>query len=30
MQQQEKLRYLKIALYVFGITFIVGVPAMMI
>lgn len=29
MQQEEKLRYLKIALYVFGVTFIVGVPAMM-
>ena len=30
MQQEEKLRYLKIALYVFGAIFIVGVPAMMI
>ena len=30
MQQEKKLRYLKIALYVFGIIFIVGVPAMMI
>jgi hypothetical protein len=29
MQQQDKLKYLTIALYVFGITFIVGVPAMM-
>ena len=29
MQQEEKLRYLKIALYVFGLIFIVGVPAMM-
>ena len=29
MQQEEKLKYLKIALYVFGIIFIVGVPAMM-
>lgn len=29
MQQQDRLKYLKIALYVFGITFIVGVPAMM-
>jgi hypothetical protein len=29
MQQQDKLKYLSIALYVFGITFIVGVPAMM-
>jgi hypothetical protein len=29
MQQEEKLRYLKVALYVIGITFIVGVPAMM-
>ena len=29
MKQQDKLKYLKIALYVFGITFIVGVPAMM-
>ncbi len=29
MQQEEKLKYLKIALYVFGVTFIVGVPAMM-
>jgi len=30
MQQEEKLKYLKIALYVFGVIFIVGVPAMMI
>jgi hypothetical protein len=30
MQQEEKLRYLKIALYVFGVIFIVGVPALMI
>ena len=29
MQQKEKLKYLKMALYVFGIIFIVGVPAMM-
>lgn len=29
MQQKEKLKYLKIALYVIGVTFIVGVPAMM-
>ena len=29
MQQEEKLRNLKIALYVFGVIFIVGVPAMM-
>jgi hypothetical protein len=29
MRQEEKLKYLKIALYVFGIIFIVGVPAMM-
>ena len=29
MQQEENLRYLKIALYVFGVIFIVGVPAMM-
>jgi hypothetical protein len=29
MQQEQKLRYLKIALYVFGVTFIVVVPAMM-
>ena len=29
MQQEEKLRYLKVALYVFGVIFIVGVPAMM-
>jgi hypothetical protein len=29
MQQQDKLKYLTIALYVIGITFIVGVPAMM-
>ena len=29
MQQEEKLKYLKIALYVFGIIYIVGVPVMM-
>ena len=29
MQQDEKLKYLKIALYLFGTIFIVGVPAMM-
>jgi len=29
MQQEDKLKYLKIALYVFGVIFIVGVPAMM-
>jgi len=29
MQQEEKLKYLKIALYIFGVIFIVGVPAMM-
>jgi len=29
MQQEEKLKYLKISLYVFGVIFIVGVPAMM-
>ncbi len=29
MQQEDNLRYLKIALYVFGIIFIIGVPAMM-
>jgi len=29
MQQEEKLKYLKIALYVFGVIFIVGVPAML-
>jgi hypothetical protein len=29
MRQEEKLKYLKIALYLFGIIFIVGVPAMM-
>lgn len=29
MQQQEKIKYLKTALYVFGVIFIVGVPAMM-
>ena len=29
MQQEKRLRYLKIALYVFGVIFIVGVPAMM-
>ncbi|TNE79567.1 MAG: hypothetical protein EP334_04035 [Gammaproteobacteria bacterium] len=29
MHQEQKLKYLKIALRIFGITFIVGVPAMM-
>ena len=29
MKQEEKLKYLKIALYVFGGIFVVGVPAMM-
>lgn len=29
MQQEEKLKFLKIALYVFGMIFVVGVPAMM-
>lgn len=29
MQQEKKLKYLKIALYVFGIIFIVGIYAMM-
>jgi len=29
MQPERQLQYLKIALYVFGVTFIVGVPAMM-
>ena len=29
MQQETQLKYLKVALYVFGVTFIVGVPAMM-
>jgi len=29
MQQEEKLKYLKIALYVFGIIFIIGIPAML-
>lgn len=29
MLQEQKLKYLKIALYVFGVTFIIGVPAMM-
>lgn len=29
MRQQEKLKYLSTALYVFGITFVVGVPALM-
>ncbi len=29
MQQEEKLKYLKMALYVFGVIFIAGVPAMM-
>lgn len=30
MRQQERLKYLKLALYVIGALFIVGVPAMMI
>jgi hypothetical protein len=30
MQQAEKLKYLKVALIVFGIFFIIGLPAMMI
>jgi len=30
MQQKEKLKYLKNSLNVFGVTFIVGVPAMML
>jgi hypothetical protein len=30
VKQDDKLRYLKIALYVFGVIFVVGVPAMMI
>jgi FtsH-binding integral membrane protein len=29
MDNESRLRYLKIALYLFGITFIAGVPAMM-
>ncbi len=29
MQQEQKLRYLKVALMVLGIIFIVGIPAMM-
>ena len=29
MQQEAKLKYLSVALYAFGIIFIVGVPAMM-
>jgi hypothetical protein len=29
MNNQDKLKYLNIALYVFGVIFIVGVPAMM-
>ena len=29
MLQEQKLQYLKVALYIFGVTFIVGVPAMM-
>lgn len=29
MQEEQKLQYLKVALLVFGIIFIVGVPAMM-
>ena len=30
MKREEKLKYLKISLYVFGVTFVVGVPAMML
>ena len=29
MQQEEKLKFLTIALYAFGVIFIIGVPAMM-
>ncbi|MEE8289425.1 MAG: DUF6632 domain-containing protein [Nitrosomonadaceae bacterium] len=29
MQQDEKLKYMTVALYAFGVIFIVGVPAMM-
>ncbi len=29
MNQEKKLRYLKFALYIFGVIFILGVPAMM-
>ncbi len=29
MNQEEKLKYLKVALYAFGVIFIIGVPAMM-
>ncbi|MCK5640134.1 MAG: hypothetical protein KAJ19_05035 [Gammaproteobacteria bacterium] len=29
MNREQKLKYLKIALYVFGVIFIIGVPAMM-
>lgn len=29
MQEEVKLKYLKVALHVFGIVFIIGVPAMM-
>ena len=29
MNQEEKLKYLKVALYAFGVIFIFGVPAMM-
>ena len=29
MQQEEKLKYLTVALYAFGVIFIIGVPAMM-
>lgn len=29
MQQEEKLKYLAVALYIFGFIFIVGIPAMM-
>ncbi len=29
MQQEEKLRYLSVALYAFGVFFILGIPAMM-
>jgi len=29
MQQEEKLKYLTVALYAFGVIFIIGIPAMM-
>jgi hypothetical protein len=29
MKQDEKIKYLKISLFLFGVIFIVGVPAMM-